>query len=91
MEFLSHARHARRVIALGLLILLVLTTAPSAAASAHNAGVGAGGSPDWAWPVDRPHPVVRPFTAPVTLYSSGHRGIDIAAADGTPVRAPASG
>ena len=41
--------------------------------------------------MDAPHPIVRPFIAPVTPYASGHRGIDIAAAEGTTVRAPASG
>jgi murein DD-endopeptidase MepM/ murein hydrolase activator NlpD len=38
-----------------------------------------------------PHSVTRPFEAPATAYSSGHRGIDIAAAQGTQVLAPAAG
>lgn len=46
---------------------------------------------DWLWPVDPPHTVVRPFIAPQTAYSAGHRGIDIAAPDGAPIRAPADG
>jgi murein DD-endopeptidase MepM/ murein hydrolase activator NlpD len=34
---------------------------------------------EWAWPVSAPHPIARPFIAPATPYSSGHRGIDIRA------------
>jgi murein DD-endopeptidase MepM/ murein hydrolase activator NlpD len=34
---------------------------------------------------------VRPFIAPETAYSAGHRGIDLAAAVGTIVFAPADG
>ncbi|AYF98616.1 M23 family metallopeptidase [Protaetiibacter intestinalis] len=45
----------------------------------------------WAWPVAAPHPVVRPYLAPATPYSSGHRGIDIRAPEGAVVRAPADG
>jgi murein DD-endopeptidase MepM/ murein hydrolase activator NlpD len=43
----------------------------------------------WTWPVVGP--VVRPFEPPATAYGAGHRGIDIAAAIGTPVLAPAAG
>jgi murein DD-endopeptidase MepM/ murein hydrolase activator NlpD len=51
--------------------------------------VGAGAVGGWSWPVAGP--VIGGFEAPSTPYGSGHRGIDIAAAIGTPVRAPASG
>jgi murein DD-endopeptidase MepM/ murein hydrolase activator NlpD len=34
---------------------------------------------------------VRPFVAPADRYGAGHRGIDLAAAPGTTVRAPAAG
>jgi murein DD-endopeptidase MepM/ murein hydrolase activator NlpD len=40
----------------------------------------------WSWPTGS-HVVVRGFEAPVTVYSAGHRGIDVAAAVGEPVRA----
>ena len=43
----------------------------------------------WAWPV--PGPVVDGFSPPDSPYGSGHRGIDIAVALGTPVVAPAGG
>lgn len=49
------------------------------------------GPPAWAWPVPSPHPIVRPYVASATPYSAGHRGVDIAAAAGTEVRAPAAG
>lgn len=45
----------------------------------------------WAWPVASPHPIVRPYLAPATPYAAGHRGIDIAAAEGATVRAPDDG
>lgn len=43
-------------------------------------------APTWGWPVS-PHVVVRGFEAPATIWAAGHRGIDITAAVGTPVRA----
>jgi murein DD-endopeptidase MepM/ murein hydrolase activator NlpD len=53
-----------------------------AAAPARAAG-------DWTWPVVGP--VIRGFDPPDTPFGSGHRGIDIAVALGSPVRAPAAG
>ena len=44
----------------------------------------------WIAPV-APLVVERPFTAPSGPYSPGHRGVDLAAALGTSVRAPAPG
>ena len=44
----------------------------------------------WTWPVDGP--VVRPFVLGDDPYAAGqHRGIDVGAAAGSPVRAPAAG
>ena len=45
----------------------------------------------WTWPVAEPHPVIRPYIAPATKYSAGHRGIDIRAPLGSIVRSPADG
>jgi murein DD-endopeptidase MepM/ murein hydrolase activator NlpD len=56
--------------------------APSAAGPARAAG-------DWSWPVLGP--VIQGFDPPDTPFGSGHRGIDIAVALGSPVRAPAAG
>ena len=44
----------------------------------------------WTWPVDGP--VLRPFVLGDDPYAGGqHRGIDVAAAAGAPVRSPATG
>ncbi|WP_172592069.1 murein hydrolase activator EnvC family protein [Subtercola boreus] len=43
------------------------------------------------WPTDAPHFVLRPFEAPATRYSAGHRGIDIATSPGQPVYAVLAG
>lgn len=45
----------------------------------------------WHWPVDGEHRVVRDFLAPPSPWGAGHRGLDLAARAGTPVRAPVSG
>jgi murein DD-endopeptidase MepM/ murein hydrolase activator NlpD len=66
--------------------LLVLTFLTGAAPVA-----GAAPSATWAWPLGPPHAIVRPFIAPATPYSSGHRGIDVSGVEGEPVLAPADG
>ncbi|MFU8947043.1 murein hydrolase activator EnvC family protein [Mycetocola zhadangensis] len=45
----------------------------------------------WVWPVVGDSAVVRPFEAPATRYSAGHRGIDLAADPNTVVVAPEAG
>ena len=45
---------------------------------------------DWTWPVAPPR-VLRPFAPPPTRWAAGHRGVDLAAAPGDVVRAPAAG
>ena len=75
----------RRTLASLLAIMLILFAgAPALAAAAQALGV------QWRWPVDASRSIVRPFIAPETPYSAGHRGIDIRAPDGI-VYAPASG
>lgn len=44
----------------------------------------------FSWPVS-PHVVVRRFDAPDVKWGAGHRGVDLAAAPGTMVRAPSAG
>jgi murein DD-endopeptidase MepM/ murein hydrolase activator NlpD len=51
--------------------------------------VPAHASGDWTWPIVGP--VIRGFDPPDSPFGSGHRGIDIAAPVGTPVRAATTG
>ncbi|WP_399135093.1 M23 family metallopeptidase [Streptomyces sp. Li-HN-5-11] len=43
------------------------------------------------WPVGTRPPVLRGWEPPATVYGPGHRGVDLGAAPGTPVRAVAAG
>lgn len=45
----------------------------------------------WRWPLDPPPVVVRGFDPPDAPWGAGHRGVDLAAVVGQPVRAPTSG
>lgn len=62
--------------------VVILFAVPGAPAAAAEPGT-------WAWPVEGPMLAV--FDPPDSPYGSGHRGIDIAVPEGTPVRAPADG
>ena len=65
----------------------VLSVAVVAAIAALVVVPGAVG---WSWPADGP--LLRPFSLAADEYAAGqHRGIDIGAAAGDPVRAPAAG
>jgi murein DD-endopeptidase MepM/ murein hydrolase activator NlpD len=45
----------------------------------------------WTWPLTPRPAVSRPFDPPPRPWLSGHRGVDLTAAPGTPVRAPQAG
>lgn len=84
----DRSRRQRRTTATLLALCALLT------AFAGSAPAGAAPSPDrddWLWPVDGPRSIVERFQAPADEYGPGHRGVDIAAATGTEVHAPADG
>nr|WP_256356245.1 peptidoglycan DD-metalloendopeptidase family protein [Streptomyces sp. PKU-EA00015] len=62
--------------------------APASPRSEEAGGNGGARS----WPVGAPRPVVvRGWAPPASPYGAGHRGVDLAARPGTPVRAAAAG
>ncbi|MFD3838763.1 murein hydrolase activator EnvC family protein [Streptomyces sp. NPDC058642] len=81
----------------GLLLALVLTVLAAGPVSGDPAPPPPA-SPDPSvpavgrtWPVGVRPSVLRGWEPPATAYSRGHRGVDLAAAPGTPVRAVAAG
>lgn len=60
---------------------------PELQASLGPPGSATGERARWRWPLHPRPPVLRPFRAPVSAYGAGHRGLDLAAADGAPVLA----
>ncbi|MET0955916.1 MAG: M23 family metallopeptidase [Cryobacterium sp.] len=64
------------------------TGSPPAAAQLRPAGAA---EPAWNWPVGVVGQPLRAFEAPATAYAAGHRGVDLAAQPGMPVRSPAGG
>jgi murein DD-endopeptidase MepM/ murein hydrolase activator NlpD len=74
--------HSRSLFVLLLALSLSLAYALAVAPAALAAGT-------WSWPVTGP--VIRGFQQPSSPYGTGHRGIDVAAAPGTPVVAAAGG
>ena len=83
-----------RAVAL-VLSALLLALAPAASATTGGSGeVTSAASPDWAPPLDRAPDalgVLAPFDPPPQSWLPGHRGVDLAAAAGEPVLAPAPG
>ena len=90
MSFPSLSMPSRRASAAALLVLTVLTGATSATGAASSAEA-ASPAAHWAWPLAPPHAIARPFIAPATPYSPGHRGIDVRGVEGAPVFAPTDG
>jgi hypothetical protein len=85
-----HARRSslRRAFVVAVSVATVATVA-AAAAPPSAAAAPAGASGGWLRPVDGA--VVHPFVAPASVYGAGHRGADLAAPAGTPVRAANDG
>lgn len=84
----------RAVSCAALLVGVVLVAlAPFGTTPASAVGDPAAAAPDtaWTWPVGPPVLMLEPFRAPPTPYAAGHRGVDLAAAPGDAVRAPARG
>ena len=64
---------------------------PALADSAGPTVRGAVPASRWGWPLNPEPAVVATFHAPPTPWSAGHRGVDLAAAVGQPVRAAGGG
>ncbi|MEU6573739.1 M23 family metallopeptidase [Streptomyces sp. NPDC046805] len=82
-----------RCVSTGLGLAAVLTPwawadAPARSRAAPDPPVPAVGR---AWPVGTRPAVLRGWEPPATAYGRGHRGVDLAAPTGTPVRAVAAG
>lgn len=74
-------------------ILLVVTMLDFVAASPARSAPTSDDpeTPTWSWPVTGPRSVVARYRAPAHRYGAGHRGVDLSAAMGTTVSAPADG
>ncbi|MFI2208166.1 M23 family metallopeptidase [Streptomyces sp. NPDC020141] len=65
---------------------------PGTRGSPASAGTPAPAPPSAVWPLGPPRPaVVRGWEPPLSPYGPGHRGVDLAAPPGSPVRAAAAG
>lgn len=72
--------------------MVVLVGDGSASATGRpDLGAAIAASTGFVLPVARPAVVLTPFRRPPTPYGAGHRGVDLAAAVGSPVRAAGSG
>src|SRR5262245_35374622 len=74
---------------MGLRRLVVVVLIVLVASVGVSPPAGAAPGPAWVRPVSGA--VVRPFEAPRSRFGAGHRGADLAAARGTPVRAAGPG
>ncbi|WP_144877538.1 M23 family metallopeptidase [Microbacterium sp. 1.5R] len=82
-------RHRLALAAL-LALALVLLIHPGQA-SGDGSAPGVPEAPVWEWPLDGHRTVAEPYRAPAHQYGAGHRGVDLRAAAGAVVRAPADG
>lgn len=70
-------------------LIAVLWSAPLAVLTPAAQGVEYDGP--WVWPVVGPHGVIRGFEPPRSEWSAGHRGVDLRADIGDPIRAIGAG
>src|SRR5690606_5087481 len=92
-------RGARAAVRLTLLVIMTVAAllAPPPPSWLSAAAVGPGRADGTVpavartWPVGTRPPVLRGWEPPATAYGRGHRGVDLAAAPGAPVRAVAAG
>lgn len=75
--------------ALAVVLLTTVSVVAAPGASAGDTTDRDDGGASWLRPVDGA--VVHPFEEPASVYGAGHRGADLAAAPGTPVRAANDG
>lgn len=84
-------RVSARLILLLVLTLTILLSPPPRLFAAPPLPDTAVPTVGRAWPVGSRPQVLRGWEPPATAYGPGHRGVDLAAAAGTPVRAVAGG
>lgn len=72
-----------RLLAVGSISMLIALVSSSEATALRSGS--------WVWPVEGPHTISGNYTAPLTPYTAGHRGIDVVAKEGVNVYAPADG
>lgn len=84
---MSTRTRAKITLRLLVIVALALPIPTSARASSSDGAT----DPLWRWPIDAPRAVASPYRAPAHEFGAGHRGIDLATAQGVIVRAPADG
>ena len=75
----------------GAQVARAVAAEPGSVRSGDRAAVAARDRARWRWPIRPRPPVLRPFRAPPSPYAAGHRGLDLAAADGVLVLAVEGG
>lgn len=63
-------------------VIVILGSGPASVTASARPGVNTAPAITVArqWPLSPPHLILRPFAAPLSRYSAGHRGIDLVAA-----------
>lgn len=79
---------SRIVLATLLILALVLVGSGRSAAAPPD---DTGGDARWSWPLAGARLIAEPYRAPAHEYGPGHRGVDLVAAVGAAVHAPADG